>query len=63
MRRSARNSLAPSRLRRDGLLPTLLNISQEQIATMQDYIWRVVRPRVLIDYRGSAPDAERGKKT
>ena len=23
----------------------------------QDYIWRVVRPKVLFDYRGRAPDA------
>ena len=37
--------LPPERLRRDGLLPTLLNISDAQIARMQEYIARVVRVR------------------
>ena len=30
---------------------------RRQITRMQEYIWRVVRPRVLFDYRGTAPDA------
>ena len=49
--------LPPERLRRDGLLPTLANISDAQIARMREYISRVVRPHVLFDYRGRAPDA------
>jgi len=47
----------PAKLKRDGLLPTLLNISDAQATRMQEYIRRVVRPRVLFDYRGKAPDA------
>jgi len=49
--------LPPEKLARDGIIPTLRNISQAQIQKMQDYIWRVVRPKVLFDYRGRAPDA------
>ena len=47
----------PAKLRRDGLMPTLLNISSKKIAAMQHYIASVVRPSVLFDYRGRAPDA------
>ena len=47
----------PKVLRSVGLLPVLLNISDAQANRMQEYIRRVVRPRVLFDYRGKAPDA------
>ena len=47
----------PARLNTDGLLPTLRNISLERISRMREYITRVVRPHVLFDYRGRAPDA------
>ena len=40
-----------------GLLPTLANISAARVADMQQYIRKVVRPRVLFDPRGTAPDA------
>ena len=49
--------LPPDRLKRDGLLPTLANISDAQISRMREYISRVVRPHVLFDYRGRSPDA------
>ena len=49
--------IPPHKLRRDGLLPTLANISEVQIERMREYITRVVRPHVLLDYRGRAPDA------
>ena len=49
--------LPPRLLRRDGLMPTLLNISAARVAAMQRYIATVVRPAVLFDYRGHAPDA------
>ena len=49
--------LPPARLRRNGLLPTLANISAERVREMQAYIQTVVRPAVLFDYRGGAPDA------
>ncbi len=49
--------LPPDRLKRDGLLPTLRNISADQVERMREYISRVVRPHVLFDYRGRAPDA------
>ena len=38
-------------------MPTLLNISAARVAAMQHYIATVVRPAVLFDYRGHAPDA------
>ena len=47
----------PRRLRAVGLLPTLANVSAARVADMQQYIRKVVRPRVLYDYRGNAPDA------
>ena len=47
----------PERLRRDGLLPILRNISSAQVQRMREYIAKVVRPHVLFDYRGRAPDA------
>lgn len=47
----------PQRLRAEGLLPILRNISSERVLAMQEYIDRVVRPAVLFDYRGRAPDA------
>eukprot|EP00908_Phaeocystis_cordata_P014469 Transcript_25566.p1 GENE.Transcript_25566~~Transcript_25566.p1 ORF type:complete len:406 (+),score=199.73 Transcript_25566:65-1282(+) len=49
--------LPPRQLRRVGLMPTLLNISAKRVAAMQQYIATVVRPAVLFDYRGRAPDA------
>ena len=49
--------LPPRRLRAVGLLPTLANISAARVADMQQYIRKVVRPRVLFDPRGTAPDA------
>uniref|UniRef100_A0A7S3AZB1 Exostosin GT47 domain-containing protein n=1 Tax=Haptolina ericina TaxID=156174 RepID=A0A7S3AZB1_9EUKA len=49
--------LPPDRLKRDGLLPTLRNVSASRIAAMQRYIKTVVRPSVLFNYRGTAPDA------
>lgn len=49
--------LPPRVLRRVGLMPTLLNISAARVAAMQHYIATVVRPAVLFDYRGHAPDA------
>lgn len=47
----------PKRLRAEGLVPILRNISSERIRGMQQYLERVVRPAVLFDYRGRAPDA------
>ena len=47
----------PERLKAEGLLPILRNVSAERVAAMQDYLERVVRPAVLFDYRGTAPDA------
>ncbi|KAL1508275.1 hypothetical protein AB1Y20_004390 [Prymnesium parvum] len=47
----------PPRLRRDGLLPILRNVSSARVRSMQKYIASVVRPSVLFDYRGTAPDA------
>lgn len=49
--------LPPDRLRRDGLMPTLANVSAARIAAMQAYIQEEVRHKVLFDYRGSGPDA------
>ena len=49
--------LPPEKLRTVGLLPMLANISDTQIEKMREYISRVVRPHVLFDYRGRAPDA------
>ena len=49
--------LPPAKLRRDGIMATLRNVSTERIAAMQRYIATVVRPAVLFDYRGGAPDA------
>lgn len=49
--------LPPRLLRRVGLMPTLLNISAARVEAMQQYIATVVRPAVLFDYRGHAPDA------
>ena len=49
--------LPPDRLRSDGLLPTLANISEERIGSIQRYIDTTVRPHVLFNYRGDAPDA------
>ena len=55
--RKAAILLPPHKLRRDGLIPTLLNISQTRIASMQRYIREVARPHTLFDYRGRHPDA------
>jgi hypothetical protein len=55
--RKAAVLLPPHRLRRDGLIPTLLNISATRIAAMQRYIREVARPATLFDYRGRRPDA------
>ena len=49
--------LPPAALGRDGLLPFVRNVSAARVASMQRYIEREVRPAVLFDYRGRAPDA------
>ena len=49
--------LPPDRLRSDGLIPTLRNISAARIASMQRYIREVAAPHTAFDYRGSRPDA------
>ncbi|EOD11283.1 hypothetical protein EMIHUDRAFT_214563 [Emiliania huxleyi CCMP1516] len=49
--------LPPDRLGRDGLMPTLANVSQPRVPEMHQSLLRVVRPSVLFDYRGGAPDA------
>jgi hypothetical protein len=49
--------LPPNELRRNGILPTLRNISAAKIRRMRAYIQRVVRPHVLFDYHGRSPDA------
>lgn len=49
--------LPPDRLKAIGVVPFLANISLARIAEMQAYIERVVRPHILFDYQGSAPDA------
>ena len=49
--------LPPAALGRDGLLPFVRNVSAARVASMQRYIEREVRPAVLFDYQGRAPDA------
>ena len=49
--------LPPAALGRDGLLPFVRNVSAARVAAMQRYIEREVRPAVLFDYQGRAPDA------
>ena len=49
--------LPPAKLRCDGIMATLRNVSTERIVAMQQYIATIVRPAVLFDYRGAAPDA------
>jgi hypothetical protein len=49
--------LPPHRLHRDGIIATIANISAARITEMQQYINNVVRPAILFDYRGTAPDA------
>ena len=49
--------LPPDRLRQHGLMATLANLTDARVAAMQRYIETVVRPSVLFDYRGTAPDS------